>query len=790
MNMRFKTHDIFGTRLGRKLLLQLLVISIIPMTLLFLTVIDRNHEYLDTSTRQHMVTSTRLAGHTVFQALDLARGDLLSHAFRLSSSPVDSKAFHSISIRGFGHFALFDMQGKLIMKSPDGNTRNAIPAPNDLRIARLLDGDAVASEPYLTSAARTTRGTTLSLYAPIRAGREQRVQFILAGEMKPQILWEAIRGKNSGSGGFILVLNKQGQVIASSISGFEAMSEAIPLVLGRDSQTQPPGAMSRTFDAELPGYGRMICAENRLLLAPSFHAEDFIVLLCQPYDVLFAPLRGLLFDLTLLGGIMAGIVVLLAFRITRSLIHPVSALTTAMVTVASGDLTARVVPSSRDEIGRMGTAFNKMVMDLSTARLNMEKTTASLLEAEKDAYIGHMAAAVANQKFRVLFESSRDAIMTAEPPFWKFTACNQAALNLFRVKTKEEFSALGFRDVSPERQPNGGSSAEKAREMIGTALSEGTHFFEWTHMRSDGSEFSATVLLSRMEQDEQIFVQATVQDVTEKKRIEQDLIARQQQLIQSEKMAALGRMAAGIAHELNQPLNAMRNYATEILLNHQDGIAMSPDEERENLDRAIVQVDRMAEIIKNMRLFVRETGDVEREPILVEDFVEYPLSLLGKQLSAHDIRVEIERGVPGLSVVGNRNRLQQVMVNLVVNAHDAIKQARDDSSRKSLRRTGAPENESDRIILRWRSDVARDAKIAVIEVEDTGIGISSEDASRIFEPFFTTKKLEHGVGLGLAICHEIVAGFGGTLRFESKVGLGQAGQGSIFILELPLAPEA
>ncbi|OQW85939.1 MAG: hypothetical protein BWK76_07295 [Desulfobulbaceae bacterium A2] len=127
------------------------------------------------------------------------------------------------------------------------------------------------------------------------------------------------------------------------------------------------------------------------------------------------------------------------------------------------------------------------------------------------------------RKYRGLFESSRDALMVLKPPSWRFTDANQAALQLLAVASKSEFTALGPWDVSPELQPDGRPSAEKAQEMIATAVREGSHYFEWEHCRLDGEPFAANVLLTRMEEDGQVYLQGTVRDISERKREQQAL---------------------------------------------------------------------------------------------------------------------------------------------------------------------------------------------------------------------------------------------------------------------------
>ncbi|MBI3987164.1 MAG: PAS domain S-box protein, partial [Lentisphaerae bacterium] len=126
-------------------------------------------------------------------------------------------------------------------------------------------------------------------------------------------------------------------------------------------------------------------------------------------------------------------------------------------------------------------------------------------------------------KHRVLFESSRDAIMTLAPPSWKFTSGNPATIGMFKAKNAAEFIACEPWKLSPERQPDGRASAEKARAMIETAMRKGSHFFEWRHKRIGGEEFSATVLLSRVEQNDTVYLQATVRDITDLKRAEEAL---------------------------------------------------------------------------------------------------------------------------------------------------------------------------------------------------------------------------------------------------------------------------
>lgn len=134
------------------------------------------------------------------------------------------------------------------------------------------------------------------------------------------------------------------------------------------------------------------------------------------------------------------------------------------------------------------------------------------------------------ERFRCLFETSRDALMTLAPPSWSFTSGNPATVAMFGAKDEADFTARGPWELSPERQPDGRPSSDKAREMIETAMRTGVNFFEWTHRRFDGQDFPAEVLLTRTEADGKTFLQATVRDITERKNAEAERLVTIQTL--------------------------------------------------------------------------------------------------------------------------------------------------------------------------------------------------------------------------------------------------------------------
>ena len=130
----------------------------------------------------------------------------------------------------------------------------------------------------------------------------------------------------------------------------------------------------------------------------------------------------------------------------------------------------------------------------------------------------------ANEMYKRLFVTSKDAIMTLEPPSWKFTTGNNTILDMFKVKDMEEWTSMGPWQVSPEVQPDGELSSDKAKRMIQTAVENGSHYFEWSHQRMNGEVFPATVLLTRVDFSERQFLQATVRDITQSKKTEEERI--------------------------------------------------------------------------------------------------------------------------------------------------------------------------------------------------------------------------------------------------------------------------
>ncbi|HXY20813.1 MAG TPA: ATP-binding protein [Gemmatimonadales bacterium] len=245
-----------------------------------------------------------------------------------------------------------------------------------------------------------------------------------------------------------------------------------------------------------------------------------------------------------------------------------------------------------------------------------------------------------------------------------------------------------------------------------------------------------------------------VEDITEQQALEA-------QLIQSEKMAAVGTLVSGVAHELNNPLTSIAGLS-EFLL--EQSPAGAPG--REHLRIINEQADRASHIVRDLLTFARK-GPAEREPVDLGDVAQRTLALLGYELRRRSVTAEIAVA-PGLPrVLGDRHQLQQVVLNLVTNAVQAV--------------TDLPPGRPRRVAVRLKEEGGR----VVLLVSDTGPGLTEDVRAQMFSPFFTTKAPGEGTGLGLFVSYGIAQAHGGALTAEPR-----AGQGATFVLALPAAGAA
>lgn len=263
----------------------------------------------------------------------------------------------------------------------------------------------------------------------------------------------------------------------------------------------------------------------------------------------------------------------------------------------------------------------------------------------------------------------------------------------------------------------------------------------------DGSTFPIALSVGEGEVDGRTFFTAILSDLSERHDM-------QRKLTQAERLAAVGELAAGVAHEVNNPINTMINCAQLI----QDG-----DDPELNSRDIIEEGQRIAEIVRDLLQFARDDQDTPQETSL-QEVVQRTLRLVGENLKRHGIRLDVDVPDDLPQVLARPQQIQQVLLNLIINAKDAVQ----------------PQPGDREVTLR----AGFDAEEAHMSVADNGPGLPEELGERIFEPFITTKRARGGTGLGLSISKSIVEGYGGRLEVETAPG-----EGTTFRFFLPRVKE-
>lgn len=283
-------------------------------------------------------------------------------------------------------------------------------------------------------------------------------------------------------------------------------------------------------------------------------------------------------------------------------------------------------------------------------------------------------------RYRALFESSRDALMTLEPPMWKFTSGNPACIKLFEAKDEAKFVSAGPWELSPEYQPDGTLSAEKAKKMIDTAMEKGSHFFEWTHKRIGGEAFPATVLLTKMTLEGRSFLQATVRDVTEQRRIEE----RSRQLaaiVESSDDAIIGKTLGGIITSWNAGAEKMYGYNEKEALGKSITILVPPELQNE-MSEIFEKIRRGEHVVHYDTVRKKKDGGLINISLSISPVTAADGKIIGASTIARDI-TERKKGEEELKKA--KARLEQWSEKLEVTVRERTEELKH--SQEKLMRT-------------------------------------------------------------------------------------------------------
>jgi PAS domain S-box-containing protein len=407
----------------------------------------------------------------------------------------------------------------------------------------------------------------------------------------------------------------------------------------------------------------------------------------------------------------------------------------ALTRRAPGPDTARFEPlHPADEIEQLTISFHRMLYHLKVSE-------DCLRESE--------------EKYRTLFDNAPSPIFVLHAEDFTILDANATA--------EEDYGQAHHRLVGlrfPELAPT--DARFEAEHMLRKLTSGGGAVLPpLRQVRPDGSTFLINVQthhLSRFGDVPSIVV--AVWDVTEK-------LEQEAKIVQTGKMATLGEMATGIAHELNQPLNVIRIASDLLFKSVRRGAPLAADRLQTVAEELESNVARASRIISHLQQFGRKAEDTMR-PISVSEPIRGVFTLLGAQLRKRDITFDVDAPGDLPLIQGDANRLEQVLVNLVINARDAMLDPQAPPNPKRL--TVRAYQEDDRLI---------------VSVADTGRGVPGGLRAKIFEPFFTTKGTAEGTGLGLSISYGIVKEHGGVIEIDEH-----AAEGTTFKLSFPALIES
>jgi histidine kinase len=352
-------------------------------------------------------------------------------------------------------------------------------------------------------------------------------------------------------------------------------------------------------------------------------------------------------------------------------------------------------------------------------------------------------------KYYAIFNNIPNPVFVLDKDTLKILDCNESMESVYGFN-KREIVKRCFLDLFMD------DDKDKFIEMIKT--SKLINMVK--HKTSDDLIIFVNIRISPSEYLDQKVLLVTISDITQR-------LETEQQLLQASKLATLGEMASGIAHELNQPLSVIKTSSSFIINKIKKNEFIDENILLTMFDKIDGNVDRASNIINHMRQFSR-MSDKGVEKIQVNEVLEKAFEIFKQQLKIRGIEVTMEIDVNIPHTIGDPNRLEQVFINLLLNARSAVEE-------KWENKDCSPGDK--KIFLRSKCE----GEWIVIEIGDNGIGIPKNISDKIFEPFFTTKEVGKGTGLGLSISYGIIKDLGGDIKIDANVK-----EGALFIIRIPI----
>ncbi|MBA7620049.1 Adaptive-response sensory-kinase SasA [subsurface metagenome] len=601
------------------------------------------------------------------------------------------------------------------------------------------------------------------------------------------------------------LLTKDGKIIYSTKPGSQSLDNIDVDLFSRFGQVQEAGHKCYFIGkADEPGAEEHLFVHAHSKGYKDFKGLGWILVVEHGTEEIFAPIAKLRKTLLLVPFGATILALVLALFISHFISTPITKLKDAAAEIGAGNFDTNIEIKSNDEIGQLGASFKKMAEDVrKTARSihKLNKEIAGRKQAEKALQESELI-------FKTIFENAGGAIFIVDNKTGKILKCNSKAEHLLG-RSRTEVIGMHQSELFPKDE-------EECKERFAAAAHLQERFivdYEGEVQHKDGMRTPVWVDVQRIKIGSKDMSVGLFIDITERKKAEEaaelaykkleeanmELKQVQSQMVQSEKLASIGELAAGVAHEMNNPVGfvasnfeTLENYIKKIqslletygelvkqietsekteLLNKAHDIDQSRDDMKIDfilgdiqglLDDSKEGLDRVTNIIQNLRDFSRIDQPGSLDEYNLNDGIGSTLVVARNEIK-YDTDIKTDLGeLPHISC--NSGQINQVFLNILVNAAQAIKsQERDDKGTITIR-TYASDDE------------------VVCEISDDGPGIPADKLSKVFDPFFTTKPAGKGTGLGLSVSYDIIVNkHNGKLLSESTVG-----EGAKFTIKLPI----
>jgi PAS domain S-box-containing protein len=465
-------------------------------------------------------------------------------------------------------------------------------------------------------------------------------------------------------------------------------------------------------------------------------AAPWLIMVEMPRDAAVGIARGFLLDMLIIGAVIIVLGGIGSWLIARGIARPLAEVTRAAEDLAEGDYGRRVGNGGRDEVGRLATSFNVMAEKVASSTRELAQRAETLEDTNRDLRESEL-------RYRSLVQHSPDGIVVHRDLHILFG--NTAAERILG-----EGESIVGREVTDFLQTDDRRVVHDRMRLV-QELGVSTPRLDLQLVRTDGRLVDVECVGLPLEVDGMPAVQSILHDVTERKHLEE-------QVRQSQKMEAVGRLAGGIAHDFNNLLTVIRSYSEFALEGYEND-----DPRRTDIEEVRRAAEAAAQLTRQLLTF-------SRKEVLSPQYVDLNESITGtlamlRRLIGERIQLVTELGSSLPGIWTDPGQLQQVLLNLAVNARDAMPEGGVLRIRTGVARapvTGAAASEI---------PVATGDYVTLM-VEDSGIGMTPDVSAKIFEPFFTTKQTGRGTGLGLSSVYGIIQRSNGHVRVTSELGRG------------------